>query len=72
MDSLVSNLTIEEFKDLIETSVEKKIAEFFQDADFGLDLKESIKKRLLEQRQDIQKGDYGRDLNEVLQEMGIS
>lgn len=71
MTELASQMTKEELRMLIDEALDQKFLEFFGDPDEGLELRESIKKRLIKQRQAVTQGDFGRPLDEVVKELGL-
>jgi hypothetical protein len=56
---------------IVETTVEQKLIEILGDPDDGLDLRESVRARLLRQQQSVSAGERGRSLQEVLERMGL-
>jgi hypothetical protein len=64
-------MTKEELRLMIDEALEEKLIEFFGDPDEGLELRDSIKKRLIEQREAVSRGKDGRSLAEVMKELGI-
>ena len=56
---------------IVETTVEQKLIEILGDPDDGLDLRESVRARLLRQQQAVSAGERGRSLQEVLERMGL-
>ena len=55
----VSDLTVEEFEQLLEEVVERKLEEFLRDSDEGLELTEWIKKQLQESMAAWEAGERG-------------
>jgi hypothetical protein len=55
----VSDLTVEEFEQLLEEVVERKLEEFLGDPDEGLELTEWIKKQLQESMAAWEAGERG-------------
>ena len=56
MSTKVAELTIDEFKQVIEDTVEQKLLEMFGDPDEGLELAEDVKARLNRARADKEAG----------------
>ena len=71
MHNTLSDITIDDLKEIIEETVEKKFYEILNDDDLGLKLKETVKQRLRYQEEMILQGSKGRNFDEVLNEIGI-
>jgi hypothetical protein len=56
---------------MIETIIEQKLLELIGDPDEGLPLRESIRKRLLRQREAVASGERGEPFEEVVQRLGL-
>ncbi len=69
---LVARMTKEELRQMIETSVEYKLIELFGDPDDGLILRESIRKRLSQQIALVARGERGKSLEDVVEELGLN
>lgn len=72
MAELVTQMTKDELRQMIETSVEHKLIELFGDPDEGLILRESIRKRLLQQKIAVAQGERGKSLEDVVKELGLN
>jgi hypothetical protein len=68
-------MTRSELKELletvVETTVEEKLLEILGDPDEGLELRETVRDRLIRQRQAVAKGQYGQPLEDVARELGL-
>lgn len=71
MAELVSQMTKEELRLLIEEAIEQKLLELFGDPDEGLVLRDEVREYLIRQREVIARGELGRPLDEVAKELGI-
>lgn len=71
MTELVSQMTKEEFRLMIDEALEQKLIELFGDPDEGLELRDEIKQRLLQQKAAVERGERGRPLADVAQELGL-
>jgi hypothetical protein len=71
MTELVSQMTKEELRMLIDEAIEQKFLELFGDPDEGLELRDEVREFLIRQREIIARGEMGRSLNEVAKELGI-
>ena len=71
MTAKVSELTTDELREIIETSVERKLTEMFGDPDAGLEIQELLRHQLARQEQDFQKGKRGKPLKDVAERLGL-
>lgn len=71
MAELVSQMTKEELRMLIDEALEQKLIELFGDPDEGLDLSDDLKKRLLQQKVAVENGERGKSLADVTKELGL-
>jgi len=71
MTTTVAQMTVEEFKGLIEEVIEKKLTEWIEDFDEELELRESVRNRLLRQKEITAAGERGQPLSEVVQQLGL-
>ena len=67
----VSELTIEELRDLIYEAVETKLRETLGDPDWNLELRDDIVTRLEQSMEAIDKGEAGIPLNEIANRYGL-
>jgi len=58
-------LTVEQFKDLVQEAIEEKLEEIIGDPDLGLELREDIKERLRNSLAARQRGEKGIPIEEV-------
>jgi len=72
MTTLVAEMTKEELVQVIETVIERKLMDLFDDLDAGLELKPSVRERLLRQREMVAQGERGQLFGEVMKELGLS
>jgi hypothetical protein len=61
----------EELKEMIEAAIEQKLLEMLGDPDEGLEVRESVRERLLRQRQAVTAGDRGEPFENVVQQLGL-
>ncbi|OGO77577.1 MAG: hypothetical protein A3K41_02945, partial [Chloroflexi bacterium RIFOXYD12_FULL_57_15] len=71
MEQMVSQMTKEELRQIIESSVENKLLELFGDPDEGLALREDVRKRLLKSKAAVDRGERGRSLDDVARRLGL-
>jgi CRP-like cAMP-binding protein len=71
MTSTVAQMTREELRELIEASIEQKLLEILGDPDEALEIRESVRDRLLRQREAVAAGERGQPFDEVVQQLGL-
>lgn len=71
MTELVSQMTKEELRRMIDEFLEQKLIELFGDPDEGLELSDDIRESLIRQREAVARGELGRSLEDVAKEPGI-
>ena len=67
----VKELTVEQFKGLIQEAIEEKLEELIGDPDIGLELREDIKERLRSSLAARQGGEKGIPVDEVARQAGL-
>ena len=67
----VKELTVEQFKDLVQEAVQEKLDEIIGDPDVGLELREEIKERLRNSLAARQRGEKGIPIEEVAKRAGL-
>jgi len=67
----VKELTVEQFKDLVQEAIEEKLEEIIGDPDLGLELREEIKERLRSSLAARQRGEKGIPMDEVARRAGL-
>jgi hypothetical protein len=71
MTTTVGQMSKEELKEMIEAAIEQKLFEMLGDPDEGLELRESVRDRLLRQRQAVIAGDRGEPFEDVVRQLGL-
>lgn len=71
MATTIAQMTKEELREMIESSVEHKLLELLGDPDEGLEIKKAVKTRLQRQRKAVVAGERGRTLKDVARELGL-
>ncbi len=71
MAELVSQMTKEELRLMIDEALEQKLIELFGDPDESLELSDDLKKQLLQQRVAVEKGERGKLFTDVVRELGL-
>ena len=72
MTTTVANMSKEELREMIESSVEEKLLELLGDPDQGLELRQSVRDRLLRQQKLVASGERGRSFDDVAKNLGLS
>ena len=72
MASTVAKMTKHELKEIIETTVERKLLQLLGDPDQGMVLKKALKGRLLRQRKAVAAGERGESLNAIAKRLGLN
>jgi len=67
----VKELTVEQFKDLVQEAIEEKLEEIIGDPDLGLEVREEIKERLRNSLAARQRGEKGIPIEEVARRAGL-
>lgn len=67
----VKELTVEQFKNLVQEAIEEKLEELIGDPDIGLELREEIKERLRSSLAVRQRGEKGIPIEEVARQAGL-
>jgi len=67
----IKELTVEEFKDLVQDAIEEKLEELIGDPDTGLEVREEIKERLRNSLAARQRGEKGIPIDEVARRAGL-
>lgn len=68
----VVKMTKHELKEMIESTVEKKLLQLLGDPDQGLVLRRTIKDRLFRQRKTVTAGERGESLSTVVRRLGLN
>jgi hypothetical protein len=71
MADTVAQMTKEELIAIIETSIEQKLLEILGDPDEGLEIKKSVRDRLLHQRKAVAAGERGEPFEDVVRRLGL-
>lgn len=67
MGPSVAEMSADELRELIESSIERKFIELFGDPDEGLEVKEEFRQQLLQQEQDFEQGHRGKSFDKVVE-----
>lgn len=72
MAATVAKMTKYELKEIIESTVEKKLLQLLGDPDQGLILKKTLKGRLLRQRRAVVTGERGESLDAIVKRLKLN
>ena len=72
MEKTVAEMTTRELRDMVGDLIEEKLVELFGDPDQGLELRDSLRERLLQQKRDVAAGERGEDFNDVARRLGLA
>lgn len=71
MAAKVAELTTDELREIIESSIERKLTEMFGDPDAGLELQDSLRQQLARQEEDFRNGKRGKPLDVVIKRLEL-
>jgi len=71
MDITIAQMSKHEFKQMLETTVEEKLLELIGDLDEGLELRKSVRARLLRQKKAVAAGERGEPFEDVVRRLGL-
>ena len=71
MTTTVAQMTKEELWEMIEAAIEQKLLEILGDPDEGLEIRETVRDRLLRQKEAVVAGERGQPLEDVVQQLGL-
>jgi hypothetical protein len=72
MSSTVAEMTPEELREMIESSIERKLIELFGDPDAGLEITDAVREQLLQQATEFDQGNRGKNFADVVSRLGLS
>ncbi len=72
MAATVAKMTKHELKEIIESTVEKKLLQLLRDPDRGLVLRKTLKDRLIRQRKAVASGERGETLTSIAKQLGLN
>ena len=72
MAATVAKMTRHELKEIIESTVEKKLLQLLGDPDEGLALKKTLRDRLRRQRRTVAAGERGESLSAIVKRLGLN
>jgi len=72
MADTVAQMTKEELREIIETSIEQKLLEILGDPDEGLEIRKAVRDRLWQQKQAVAAGERGKPFEDVVRQLGLT
>jgi len=71
MSVTVAQMSKDELKEIIAMTVEQKLIELLGDPDEGLDIRKSVRRRLLGQKKTVALGERGESFDRVARRLGL-
>lgn len=71
MENTVAQMSRDELREMIESSIEEKLLELLGDPDEGLELRKAVRERLLRQKKTVAAGERGEPFEEVVRRLGL-
>ena len=71
MSVTVAQMSKEELKEMIELTIEQKLLELLGDPDEGLEIRKSVRERLLRQKKAVAAGERGEPFEDVARRLGL-
>ena len=72
MGKTVADMTATELRQMVGSVVEEKLMQLLGDPDEGLVLRESVRRRLLRQKQEVSSGERGESLDAVARRLKLA
>ncbi len=67
----VAQMSRDELREMIEVTLEQKLLELLGDPDEGLEIRESVRERLLRQQKAVAAGERGEPFEDVVCRLGL-
>jgi len=71
MAAKVAEMTTDELREMIETTIEQKLRELLGDPDEGLPIRKSVRDRLSRQKQAVAAGERGEPFEDVVRRLDL-
>lgn len=68
----VAQTSKDELKEMIEVTIEQKLLELLGDPDEGLEIRKSVRERLLRQKKAVAAGERGEPFEDVVRRLGLA
>ena len=72
MANTVADMTTEELRQLIDSTIEKKLVELLGDPDAGLEVRDDVRKCLLKQKRAVGEGERGESLENAARRIKLA
>jgi len=72
MADTVAQMTKEELREIIETTIEQKLLEILGDPDEGLEIRKAVRDRLWQHKQAVAAGERGKPFEDVVRQLGLT
>jgi hypothetical protein len=72
MSVKVSQMTVDELREMIGAVVEEKLAILFKDPEDDLELTDELEERLIRQKKEIENGERGEPFEDVIARLGLN
>jgi DNA-binding GntR family transcriptional regulator len=67
----VAQMSRDELREMIEVTLEQKLLELLGDPDEGLEIRESVRERLLRQQKAVAAGERGEPFEDIVRQLGL-
>ena len=71
MAKTLAQMSKEELREMIEAAIERKLLEILGDPDEGLEIRKSLRDRLLRQKRAVAAGERGEPFEDVVRRLGL-
>jgi hypothetical protein len=71
MSITVAQMSKDELREMIEVTIEQKLLELLGDPDEGLEIRKSVRERLLRQKKAVAAGERGEPFEDVVRRLGL-
>ena len=71
MSVTVAQMSKDELREMIEVTIEQKLLELLGDPDEGLEIRRSVRERLLRQKKAVAVGERGEPFEDVVRRLGL-
>jgi len=71
MTTTVATMTKKELREMIESTIERKLFEILGDPDDGFEIRAAVRNRLLRQKKSVAKGERGAPFEDVVRRLGL-
>lgn len=72
MSTTVGQMTKDELREMIEALIEQKLLDLLGDPDEGLELRKSLRERLLRQKKAVARGERGEPFGDAVRRLGLA